>query len=284
MPPTIAQRRGYLIQGAGDAGVPDPGVVTVQGDAAGMPLPVSGTVVIGGTVDVSDRAGRLLGVVSGAVDVTDRAARALGVVASVTAPVDVSDRAGRLLGIIAGFAATPTVDTELPAAAALGDAMANPSAPAVWAANTLYDPNASGGASWRRMVGDANGLVTRGRGITAPQIVTGGANAIATLTLAAGGAGLFHYITHLTIRRVATAALAGGLILTVATTNLNALAWRTGNQMSITVGSSEPPVLIDHEYIYPLRSAVANTATTIVCPAAGAAVSWHIVCHFYLGT
>lgn len=37
---TIFQRKGFLVQGAGDAGTPDPGVFTVQGISGGTPLPV----------------------------------------------------------------------------------------------------------------------------------------------------------------------------------------------------------------------------------------------------
>lgn len=113
--------------------------------------------------------------------------------------------------------------------------------------------------------------------------VTGGANAIATATLPAAGAGLFHYITHLHIRRVATAALAGGALLTVTTTNLGGRTWRTGNQASITVATYDWGLLLDAEYVHPLKSAVANTNTTIVGPAAGAAVSWQIVVDYYIG-
>ncbi len=61
-----------------------------------------------GSVDVTDRVGRLLGVIASitaAVDVSDRAARQLGILASVTAAVDVSDRAARLLGVIASITA-----------------------------------------------------------------------------------------------------------------------------------------------------------------------------------
>jgi hypothetical protein len=115
---------------------------------------------------------------------------------------------------------------------------------------------------------------------TLTQVVTGGANAIATATLPAV-AGQFHYITHISIRRAATALLAGGALLTVTTTNLGGRSWRTGNQASITVAPSHPMLLIDTEYSHPLKSAVVNTATTIVCPAAGAAVSWHIVVDYF---
>jgi hypothetical protein len=69
-------------------------------DRAGRLL---GVASITGTVDPSDRAGRLLGIIASiaaAVDVSDRAGRLLGVVASIASPVDVSDRAGRLLGVV----------------------------------------------------------------------------------------------------------------------------------------------------------------------------------------
>lgn len=127
---------------------------------------------------------------------------------------------------------------------------------------------------------DQTPVLTDERAATLTIVVTGGANAIATATLPAV-AGQFHYITHISLKRVATAALAGGALLTVTTTNLGGRAWRTGNQMSITVSSSDPPQLLDQEYVHPLKSAVANTATTIVGPAAGAAVSWQIVVDYF---
>jgi hypothetical protein len=110
--------------------------------------------------------------------------------------------------------------------------------------------------------------------------VTGGANAIATATLPAV-AGAFHYITHISIRRVATAALAGGLVLAVTSTNLGGRSWRTGNQASITVDTFDGGILVDQDYAHPLRSDVLNTATTIVCPAPGLAVAWQIVVDYY---
>jgi hypothetical protein len=110
--------------------------------------------------------------------------------------------------------------------------------------------------------------------------VTGGANAIATATLPAV-AGQFHYITHISIRRVTTAALAGGALLAVTTTNLNGRSWRTGNQASILISTFDGSNLVDQEYAHPLKSAVVNTASTIVCPAAGAAVSWQVVVDYF---
>jgi hypothetical protein len=129
----------------------------------------------------------------------------------------------------------------------------------------------------------AGGALVDPRAATLSITVTGGANAIATATLPAPGAGLFHYITHIFIKRVATAALAGGALLTVTTTNLNGRTWRTGNQASITVDTFQPADLINQEFVHPIKSAVANTATTIVGPAAGAAVSWHMVIDYFTG-
>jgi hypothetical protein len=111
-------------------------------------------------------------------------------------------------------------------------------------------------------------------------VIDGGANAIATLTLTAGGAGLFHYITHLDIRRQATAALAGTALLSVTSTNLPG-SWtlRVGNAMA--AGGTQ--IDLSQAFASPLKSSVANTNTTVVGPAAGAAVSWSIKAHYYLG-
>lgn len=114
--------------------------------------------------------------------------------------------------------------------------------------------------------------------------VAGAANAITTLTIPAPAGATQHiYICHLRIARVATAALAGGALLTVTTTNLvGGKQWRTGNQASITVSTFNDSVLIDHDYSHPLRSLNPNVAVTIVAPAAGAAVSWDIAADYYI--
>lgn len=56
---------GDLVEGIGVAGTPGGGVVTVQGAVGGTGVPISGAVTISGTptVDVTDRAARLVGVV-----------------------------------------------------------------------------------------------------------------------------------------------------------------------------------------------------------------------------
>lgn len=135
-------------------------------------------------------------------------------------------------------------------------------------------------AAWVPQRSDGDGVSVTSQRIT-PTFVTvqGAANAITTLTIAASGAGLFHKITYIHIARTATAALAGGANLQVTTTNIVGLAnaWRTGNLM--VAGGTE--ILVDQTFPSPIRSQTANTPTTIVCPAAGAAVHWTIVVGYY---
>jgi hypothetical protein len=110
--------------------------------------------------------------------------------------------------------------------------------------------------------------------------VTAAANTAATLTLTAPGAGLYHYITSLHISRNATAALAGTATLVITTTNLpGSLAWSVGNAMA--AGGTQ--IDIQMNFSSPLKSSVANTATTIVMPAPGAAVLWRCTATYYVG-
>jgi hypothetical protein len=108
---------------------------------------------------------------------------------------------------------------------------------------------------------------------------TAAANTATTLTIAAPGAGLRHYITGIEITRNATAALAGTATLVVTTTNLpGSLAWSVGNAMA--AGGTQIDVARD--FTQPLQSSAQNTATTIVCPAAGLAVLWRVTAYYYL--
>lgn len=110
--------------------------------------------------------------------------------------------------------------------------------------------------------------------------VTAAAASAATLTLTAGGAGLYHYITSLHISRNATAALAGTATLVITTTNLpGSLAWSVGNAMA--AGGTQ--IDIQMSFPNPLKSSVANTNTTIVMPAPGAAVLWRATATYYVG-
>ncbi len=126
----------------------------------------------------------------------------------------------------------------------------------------------------------ANMIIAREMPSTLVVTTTAAANAIATLTIPAGGAGLFHYITYLEITRTATAALAGTATLVITTTNLpGALSFSVGNAMN--AGGTQKD--FDLALASPLKSSVANTATTIVMPAPGAAVLWRANVFYYLG-
>ena len=110
---------------------------------------------------------------------------------------------------------------------------------------------------------------------------TAAANNALTLTIPAGGANLFHYITSIDVQRNATAALSGTATLVITSTNLPGnLAWSVGNAM--VAGGTQPDLKL---YLAgnPLKSSVSNTATTIVLPTPGAAVLWRIVVTYYLG-
>ena len=101
----------------------------------------------------------------------------------------------------------------------------------------------------------------------------------ATLTIAAPGAGLRHYITGIEITRAGAAALAGTAALAVTTTNLpGSLAWSMGN--AVAAGGTQ--IDVAHEFVHPLQSVAQNTATTIVAPAPGAGVLWRINAYYYL--
>jgi hypothetical protein len=272
----------------------------VKIDGSGTPLPVT----IPTPVPVTDNAGSLT--VDGAVAVTNFPAvqpvNDNGGSLTVDGAVDVTDRAGRLVGV---------VDTELPAAAALADGVTNPTTPMVGAVvmgrnagGTIDQVRAIGNdvdgvaatalgalkvadfpsvfsaqaALWDRMLADRGVVMVRHRANVNAAFGTGAANTALTVTLNAAGTGLFHYITRIRIIRVATAALAGGAILTITTTNfVGARQWRVGNNM--IAGGTQLDV--DEDWVYPLRSSVSNTATTIVCPAAGAAVSWDVVVDYF---
>lgn len=84
-------------------------------------------------------------------DVADRAARLLGHVTLDNASLAVT---GAFFQVTQPVSGTVTADTELPAAAALADTTANPTAPAVGAFGLLWN-----GATWDRAPGDkTNGL------------------------------------------------------------------------------------------------------------------------------
>lgn len=272
------------VEGIGVAGTPAGGVLSVQGVAGGVGM----TVTVSGTVAVT-QSGAWAVTVSGTVAATQSGAWSV----SITG--------------------TPTVDTELPPASAFSDTLAPANSPTVQAiivarttgAATYELPRSGGDDTATVAAGSLGRLIVASRKygfgaranawerwvtedgygfgehpVDLSVTVVGGANAIATATLPAAPS-LFHYITHISIRRITTAALAGGGVLSITTTNLNGRSWRTGNVHSITVDIPDGAVLIDQEYVHPIKSDTVNTNTTIVCPAAGAAVSWHIVVDYF---
>ena len=105
------------------------------------------------------------------------------------------------------------------------------------------------------------------------------AAAAVTLSLAAGGAGFFHYITRLVMQRFATAALtAAATPIVVTTTNLPGSKAFSFPADAAAQGVVAQEVL---EPTVPIRSSAANTATTIVCPAT-TAVIWRVTADYYL--
>jgi hypothetical protein len=117
-------------------------------------------------------------------------------------------------------------------------------------------------------------------GIT-PSIGTavGASGAAVTLTLAAPGAGLRHYLTYLSINRFAAALLtAGAAPVTVTTTNLpGSLAFSFGADAA-TQGTLDR---WREDFAFPISANAQNTATTIVCPAT-TNVIWRVTAGFYV--
>jgi len=107
----------------------------------------------------------------------------------------------------------------------------------------------------------------------------GAAGAAVTLTLAAPGAGLRHYLTYLSINRFAAALLtASSTPVTVTTTNLPGSLAFTFAADALALGA------IDRwreDFAYPLAASAQNTATTIVCPAT-TNVIWRVTAGFYV--
>ena len=126
----------------------------------------------------------------------------------------------------------------------------------------------------------AEGLQVRGLEVSDLAVTnTGAANAAVTLTIPAAGVGLFHYITSLVIQRAGAAALAGTAALVITTTNLpGAIAFSVGNACAAGGTNNDVNLALAGN---PLKSSVANTNTTIVCPVPGAGVLWRITCTYF---
>ena len=136
------------------------------------------------------------------------------------------------------------------------------SATTTLAANTaLYDPTIFGPVT--NSIGTA----------------VGASGAAVTLTLAAPGAGLRHYLTYLAINRFAAAVLtAAAAPVTVTTTNLPGTLAFSFPAEAAALGT------IDRwreDFAFPVASSAQNTATTIVCPVT-TGVIWRVTAGFYV--
>jgi hypothetical protein len=110
--------------------------------------------------------------------------------------------------------------------------------------------------------------------------VTAAANTAATATLPAAGVGMYHYITSIVLMRNATAALAGTATLIHTSTNLPGNpAWSVGNLMA--AGGTQ--LDLNYSPTTPLKSLVANTATSVSMVAGGAAVLNRVNVSYYVG-
>lgn len=107
----------------------------------------------------------------------------------------------------------------------------------------------------------------------------GAVGAATTLTLAAPGAGLRHYLTYVAIARFATALMtAGATPVAITTTNLPGSLAFSFPAVAAPQGDLYP---LREDFAYPLASSAQNTATTIVCPATPLAI-WRITAGFYV--
>ena len=103
-------------------------------------------------------------------------------------------------------------------------------------------------------------------------------NAFATLTLPAGGAGTYHYITMLRCTRVWYSGFTN-IIATIQTTNLNGTRWLVSPIASITNANGD----LVMNFWPPLRCATANTVTNIAGVPGGTNIKWTLFCAYYLG-
>ena len=120
-----------------------------------------------------------------------------------------------------------------------------------------------------------SGIVTPGLGT-----ILGAAGAATTLTLAAPGLGLRHYLTYFSVNRFAAAALtAGATPVAVTTTNLPGALALSFAADALALGQLDR---WREDFAYPLVASAPNTATTIVCPATPGVI-WRVTAGFYLG-
>lgn len=125
----------------------------------------------------------------------------------------------------------------------------------------------------------ATPIITRPASDNLSVTAVGAAAAAVTVTLPAAGAGLFHYIDSIEITMYNTAARTGTATpVTVTSTNFpTANAWTFPSAGAI--GTTTPYMMSANR---PIKSATANTNTTIVCPAT-TGVIWRVNVFYSVG-
>jgi len=114
------------------------------------------------------------------------------------------------------------------------------------------------------------------------QTATGAVNTAVTCTLAGAGVNLFHYITKITVDKLySVLGVAAGAGVIITTTNILGTPSFTTQQLASAPGTVVR--VVDEDFAGDgLRSNVANTSTTIVCPAQLQTI-WRINVYFYTG-
>lgn len=108
---------------------------------------------------------------------------------------------------------------------------------------------------------------------------TAAANTAVTATLAAAGAGLFHYIVSVQIHRFMTAAGTGAGTAVLTSGANHGLVW---NQPTDAAAIGTMSFVVDYTPATPLKSTAANTATTFIA-AAVASTIYRINVTYYTG-
>ncbi len=192
---------------------------------------------------------------------------------------DITDRIARILGTAkAQQDGSWTVALDAPTLAALetisvgnfptNQAVNIASGAGTAAATPLFSQEVVGGAA----VSITNPVPTRNVPADLAVQAQGAAAAAVTLTIPAAGAGLFHYIDVIEIHLYSTAARTGAAApVSVSSTNL------PGNMTTLFPTAGAIGTIDRYAYSgdRPIKSAAANTATTIVCPAVTGGL-WHV--------
>lgn len=138
---------------------------------------------------------------------------------------------------------------------------------------TLIEPSPSLAASTAEV-----GRIGEMRAATTTVSATAAAGSAATLTLPAPGAGLFHYITDISLTLYSSVARTGAAApWVVTTTNLGGQAWTFSTAGAI--GANETQV---YDPATPLKGTTANTASTVVAPAATGGI-WRLNASYFVG-